>query len=223
MKQNKMKVYLAGPITGIKNDNREEFSRIKDILQSDKFGYEVVSPFDFTQEPDNKGEITEQALWNYYMRNCLYRLLGNDIELVCLMKGWKQSKGASTEAYVAEKGGIKVVEICENDGKVSFSEIDEEEEEIEDILGEAHKLVYGDRQKSYSHPLNDYTRTAKIWSAILGQEITAEQAILCMIGVKMSRLCHTLKHDSICDLAGYAQCLQRVKLKRAEIENEKNQ
>ena len=64
-----MKVYLAGPITGIKNDNREEFARIKEILQSDEFGYELVSPFDFTQEPDNKGEITEQALWNYYMLN----------------------------------------------------------------------------------------------------------------------------------------------------------
>ncbi len=218
-----MKVYLAGPITGIKNDNQNEFIRIKELLQSDEFGYDVISPFDFTTPPDNKEQITEQALWNYYMRNCLFRLLGNDIELVCLMKGWKNSKGASAEAYMAEKAGIKVVEIRENNGKVSFDEIGEEEEEIEDILSEAHALVYGDRQQSYSHPLNDYTRTAKIWSAILDKEITAEQAILCMIGVKMSRLCHSLKHDSICDLAGYAQCLQRVKLKRIEIENEKNQ
>ena len=43
------------------------------------------------------------------------------------------------------------------------------------ILDEAKKLVYGPRQEEYGHPIDDFTRTAKMWSAILGVPIDAEQ------------------------------------------------
>ena len=84
------------------------------------------------------------------------------------------------------------------------------------ILDVAHELVHGERGATYGHPLDDYTRTAKLWSAILGIEVTAEQAILCMIAVKMSRLCNTMEHeDSVVDCAGYAECLSMVVKERA--------
>jgi hypothetical protein len=82
----------------------------------------------------------------------------------------------------------------------------------EDIELEARGIVRdGDRQKEYGHPRDDWTRTAKIWSGILGIEVTPEQAMLCMIGTKISRLVHTPQHhDSKVDIIGYAICYDRL-------------
>ena len=82
------------------------------------------------------------------------------------------------------------------------------------ILEEANKLVHGDRQQDYGHPIHDFNRTAQMWSAILGKEVTAEQVALCMIAVKLSRLCNSYKRDSIVDIAGYAATLEMVLDKR---------
>ena len=73
------------------------------------------------------------------------------------------------------------------------------------VLLEADGLVHGDRNATYGHPLDDFKRTAKIWGAILGIEITPEQVGLCMCGVKISRECNKPKRDNMVDLAGYAE------------------
>lgn len=86
------------------------------------------------------------------------------------------------------------------------------------ILEEANGLVHGDRQAAYGHPLDDFSRTAKMWSAILGHEVTAEQVGLCMCAVKLSRQVNKPKRDNLVDLAGYAATVQMVldeKYKRA--------
>jgi hypothetical protein len=78
----------------------------------------------------------------------------------------------------------------------------------ESILEEAQRLVHGDRGDDYGHPLDDFARTAQIWTAILGVEVTAEQVGLCMIGVKISRQCNRPKRDNMVDAAGYAETVQ---------------
>lgn len=78
------------------------------------------------------------------------------------------------------------------------------------ILEEAQSLVYGDRQASYGHPLDDFSRTAKMWSAILGHEVSAEQVGLCMCAVKISRQLNKPKRDNLVDLAGYAATVELV-------------
>jgi hypothetical protein len=82
--------------------------------------------------------------------------------------------------------------------------------EKESILFEAHNLVHGVRGEDYGHPYHDFGRTAKIWSAILGVDVTPEQVALCMIGVKMSRECNRPKRDNRVDMAGYAETLDMV-------------
>ena len=80
----------------------------------------------------------------------------------------------------------------------------------ESILFEAHNLVHGVRGEDYGHPYEDFSRTAKIWSAILGVDVTPEQVALCMIGVKISRECNKPKRDNRIDIAGYAEALDMV-------------
>lgn len=78
------------------------------------------------------------------------------------------------------------------------------------ILEEANSLVNGARQGDYGHPLDDFTRTAKMWGAILGHEVTAEQVGLCMCAVKISRQVNRPKRDNLVDLSGYALTVDMV-------------
>lgn len=85
----------------------------------------------------------------------------------------------------------------------------------ESICQEADRIVSADRQEVYGHPLDDFSKTAGIWSAILGVEVSAEQVALCMIGVKISRLLNTPDHrDSMVDIAGYAKTHYLVREER---------
>lgn len=74
----------------------------------------------------------------------------------------------------------------------------------------ADELIHGDRQGSYGHPFEDFSRTAKIWGAILGIEVTPEQVALCMVGVKISRECNQHKDDNIIDGIGYFGTLEMI-------------
>jgi len=78
------------------------------------------------------------------------------------------------------------------------------------ILQEADCLVNGDRQQAYGHPLDDFLRTAKIWSAILGIAVTPEQVGLCMAGLKISRECNKHHRDNLVDGAGYLATVEKV-------------
>ena len=78
-------------------------------------------------------------------------------------------------------------------------------------LETANELVSGDRNADYGHPFHDFSRTAGMWSQILGVEVTPEKVALCMIAVKMSRLCNQYKADSVIDIAGYARTLEMVR------------
>lgn len=88
------------------------------------------------------------------------------------------------------------------------------------ILLEAQGLVHGDRGTDYGHPLDDFTRTAQMWSAIIGYPVSAEKVGLCMCAVKISRQCNRPKRDNLVDLAGYAETVSMViaeKLRREDV------
>lgn len=75
----------------------------------------------------------------------------------------------------------------------------------QEILAQAGEIIDGSRQELYGDPAASFGRAAKIWSAILGIEISPSQVAMCLAGVKLSRLAHVHDHvDSWVDLAGYA-------------------
>ena len=86
----------------------------------------------------------------------------------------------------------------------------------ETALEEAQRLVHGERGVAYGHPLDDFTRTGRLWAAILGIDIvTPEQVGLCMAAVKISREVNRPGRDNRVDLAGYAETVQMIHDERA--------
>ena len=83
------------------------------------------------------------------------------------------------------------------------------------ILLDAYALVHGDRNGTYGPPGQDYARTAAIFAAFTGYEMSVAEALLFMVAVKMSRIGYGLEQefppdmlrDSITDAAGYLDCL----------------
>jgi len=72
------------------------------------------------------------------------------------------------------------------------------------LLEEAQRIINGTRKTDYGPARENHELIAQFWSAVLGKPVTAEQVVLCMIGVKMARLCYSPEHrDSWVDIAGY--------------------
>jgi hypothetical protein len=90
-----------------------------------------------------------------------------------------------------------------------------------DIALHAAELVSGERQEAYGHPLDNFTRAAKIWEAILGVEVTAEQVSMCMVGMKIAREAHLTKPDTVVDGVGYFLTLAMIREERTRRESEK--
>jgi hypothetical protein len=84
-----------------------------------------------------------------------------------------------------------------------------------EILQEAYKIVNQDRQNTYGHPKDDYTKVINIYQTLTGKQLTINDAILFMVSVKLARLRTNLEagqlhHDTLLDTIGYLTCLNMI-------------
>lgn len=105
-----MKIYIAGPMSGVEDFNFPLFFETEKALK--ELGYEVINP------AHNDGENLEEALasagtpdkpnnsWGYYMRRDLPNVLS--VDALCVLPNWRKSKGASLEVHVAEALGLPI-------------------------------------------------------------------------------------------------------------------
>lgn len=126
----------------------------------------------------------------------------------------------TVDLYVAKFGSgmynIKLVPRAPKQQVTSVEEMASQEQgtpiPVETPCQIAQRITTTDRRDVYGHPADDFKRIADMWSAYLGVPITAEQVGMCQILVKVGRLAHTPGHwDSICDTAGYANCVGMIK------------
>lgn len=80
------------------------------------------------------------------------------------------------------------------------------------VCDEAKGAVYGPRNKDYGSVTDNFGMTAKMWSAILGVNISAKDVGLCMVALKVSREKFCSKRDNLVDIAGYAATLEKLGL-----------
>jgi hypothetical protein len=68
-----------------------------------------------------------------------------------------------------------------------------------------------ERAKVYGEPVDCWTRVAKVWSGVLGVEVSAAEAVLCMVGLKLIRTAITPDYDdNYTDIGGYAEIFRRI-------------
>lgn len=187
-------IYIAGPMSGYLEFNFPAFRETTARLRA--LGWDVRSPHEWDEaENGGKAPTLETAKpWSYYLRRDLGLLL--ECQSVAVLEGWRESKGASLEVHVASALGMPIYDAG------TMRPV------TESVLGEADRLVSGDRQADYGHPLDDFTRTGRIWGAILGiPDVSAEKVGLCMVGVKISREVNHPKRDNRVDGPGYFKCV----------------
>jgi hypothetical protein len=76
-----------------------------------------------------------------------------------------------------------------------------------DMLMDAARTI-AERGRVYGDAAANMAKTAQLWSAVLGVDVTPVQCALCLIQLKVARLLVTPDHsDSAVDIAGYAAVL----------------
>lgn len=99
-------IYIAGPMTGYPDWNFPAFADAAKVLRG--FGWAVINP------GENIGGDTEQPS-PWYMRLDLGMILAV-ADAIALLPGWRESRGARTEAAVAQAIGIDIYEVNLGDG-----------------------------------------------------------------------------------------------------------
>lgn len=180
--------YISGPMRSLPDFNYPRFNAVEAKLVEE--GWEVRNPARHF-EGDTSREFSE------YMELDYLDVIAADT--VFLLPGWQDSEGARLEVQVAQSLGK------------SFQLVDDATEVMPAELEAAALVRNGKRQAAYGHPSQDFERTAKIWSGVLGVDVSPLQVSLCMAGLKMSRLVGTPDHrDSLVDAHGYFTCYERI-------------
>ncbi|EFY9242407.1 DUF4406 domain-containing protein [Shigella boydii] len=91
----RVRVYIAGPMTGYKNFNREAFHNAEEELKRE--GHTVLNP---AVLPDG---LTQPQ----YMDICMAMI--RCVDAIYMLKGWQRSAGAKAELALAEKLGYAVI------------------------------------------------------------------------------------------------------------------
>lgn len=98
------RLYVAGPMTGLPDNNRPAFNAMAARLRA--IGYGVLNP---AENPEDDG-----AGRGYYMRKDIFAIIGNGarkakVDFVAVIPGWEKSRGARLEVEVALQLDIPVV------------------------------------------------------------------------------------------------------------------
>lgn len=108
-----MKVYLAGPMSGIPYFNFPEFQRVAKLLRQAR--WDVVSPAELDEQDSvekagqsTTGQMSDAAhSWGHYLSRDVRIIADEGIEGIVLLPGWVKSRGARLEASVGLLMGPK--------------------------------------------------------------------------------------------------------------------
>lgn len=111
------RIYIAGAITGISQNNIQAFRNAEEYLNQIVPDKKIVVPHDVVDEYGDKTE------WEHgdFMRATLKEMVTCDCAI--FIPGWKESKGAKMEYDVCISVGIPVKEITDHDVPVWLEEL----------------------------------------------------------------------------------------------------
>lgn len=184
-------IYISGPMRGMPEHNYPAFHAAEEEIRGWGTYDDVVNP---ARHFEGRTDLDSET----YLRKDV-RMMAERCTAIYLMPGWQNSAGARIEYAVAQGLGMDIV--TSGGGLM-----------VEPVENEAQTIVRnGERQMNYGHPNQDFSRTAGMWSAYLGRDVTMRDVALMMAMLKMSRLKATPGHrDSLVDLIGYSICYERL-------------
>lgn len=99
----KKRIYLSGPITGIKNC-KELFDKKK--KEFERLGFTIINPMELFHDSEvirleylvKQNKITEDELHNIYMKRYISEMVNCDF--IALMNGYEKSKGCKMEIQI---------------------------------------------------------------------------------------------------------------------------
>ena len=202
------RIYLAGPMTGLPDHNFPAFHAAAKRLTT--AGWEVCNP------AENFGGRTDLPR-EQYLRADVAMLV--QCEAIALLPGWEDSRGAQLEYLIARELNLAIFDAqallpladAPSASAMVYTGRRLAEALSPSILDEAKGITEGVRQNDYGPPVEDFSRTARMWSGILAPklresaEISAMDVPLCLIAVKLARQVHRHKRDNLVDIAGYAR------------------
>lgn len=92
----KGRIYISGPISGFKDNNRSAFIDAEAQLRA--AGHEVFNPID--------NGLPDDSDWSTHMRADIKALM--ECQTIYVLKNWHISKGASLELHIAKQLGMDV-------------------------------------------------------------------------------------------------------------------
>lgn len=104
-----MNIYVIGPVTGMPNDNRDEFERVREELWKNIVNNAVLIPHDYADSESSWQQAMNQSILAM-MRWWSYDLSPNIPSqglAIALLDGWEESKGARIEHDLAVALGIE--------------------------------------------------------------------------------------------------------------------
>lgn len=134
-----MKLYIAGPMTGLPQFNYPAFLELAAKLRAS--GYDVVSPAELDDPEDRAAALASpnglmsefnsasSQTWGDFLARDVKLLADDGIEGIVVLPGWHLSRGARLETFVAKAlCGLPIYELVyqlgENFELVSISDLD---------------------------------------------------------------------------------------------------
>lgn len=116
-----MKLYTAGPMTGIPQFNYPAFIKAAEDLRA--LGHEVISPAELDDPADRAAALASpnglmsefnsasSQTWGDFLARDVKLLADDGIEAIVVLPGWKQSRGARLETFVAYMCGLPIYDL----------------------------------------------------------------------------------------------------------------
>lgn len=129
-----------------------------------------------------------------------------------------ESKEPSPHVYVSPNGGdtLGCKECRYSKRALHHIQVTEKPKADETIAEEAQRIVYGDREKAYDDPNQNFRRLSFMWQGVLdkklapGATITARDVALMMVCLKISRETFMPNRENRVDGIGYWLCEDRI-------------
>lgn len=103
-----MSIYISGPMFGYEGKNKVAFSNAVEFLRKKYPNAILINPHDIIPGiPESVfNEYTHEVQQQEYLKADLRRMLKLDVNSLYMLKGWRESFGASLEHKVASACGI---------------------------------------------------------------------------------------------------------------------